>query len=386
MADAADAEGDPYAIGIVDWMMAGIDGIETCRRLHAGGHRPKLRCVIVTAHDDAQMWAAARAAGIRSVLVKPVSLSTLHDALNEELGGVQAPDRSVPPTTGVELGTLQSTRAGAHVLLAEDNLVNQEVATELLRSAGLKVDVADSGTAAIARVRSEAYDLILMDVQMPEIDGLQATRAIRLLANGRTVPIVAMTANAFGEDREACLAAGMNDHVPKPVDPDALYATLLRWLPVRPQPSATTPAEPGPADAAAPSRILALPAGLAAIPGLDTVRGLQLFDGHIDMYLRVLQRFVATYRDGMAQIDQAIATGSWSELAGAAHSLRGAGGAVGATELEAAAARLEALETEGAVDAAAMRQAVALQAALVDIARRLRAALDPATPALPGDG
>src|SRR5205085_10830190 len=102
--------------------------------------------------------------------------------------------------TGQEFRTLQSTRAGAQVLLAEDNVVNQEVATELLRSAGLDVDVVGNGAEAIEKVRSRAYDLVLMDVQMPEVDGLEATRTVRTLRNGRTVPIIAMTANAFGED------------------------------------------------------------------------------------------------------------------------------------------------------------------------------------------
>ncbi len=375
LADVADAEGKPYSIAILDWMMSGIDGIETFRRLRAKAGRKDLRCIVVTAHDDEQMWQAARQLGIRTVLLKPVSVSTLHDALNEALAATEMPDARAPATTGHEFRALQATRAGAQVLLAEDNVVNQEVATELLRSAGLEVDVAGNGAEAIEKVRALAYDLILMDVQMPEIDGLEAARTVRTLRNGRTVPIIAMTANAFGEDREACLAAGMNDHVAKPVDPEVLYATLLRWIPARTRASTALPVAEPPAEAD--DRSPALWAALGGVRGLDTVRGLELFDGQAELYLRVLRRFAAAYAHGMPALDAsaaAIAPG----LAGAAHSLRGAAGAIGATVLEQAAGRLEALDRSGAgAGAEALAQAAALQVALVKLAGRLGELLDP---------
>jgi PAS domain S-box-containing protein len=122
-------------------------------------------------------------------------------------------------------------RLGARVLLAEDNAINQEVARELLRAAGCEVDVADNGRRAVEMARAGGYDLILMDVQMPELDGIEASRQIRAMSGLSRVPIVAMTANAFAEDRAACLAAGMNDHVAKPVHAATLYDTLVRWLP-----------------------------------------------------------------------------------------------------------------------------------------------------------
>jgi CheY-like chemotaxis protein len=118
------------------------------------------------------------------------------------------------------------------VLLVEDNEVNREVAEELIANAGLIVELANDGRAAVELALSRAYDLIMMDMQMPVMDGLQAAREIRARA-GPGIPIIAMTANAFAEDRLACLEAGMNDHVAKPVDPVMLYSTLLRWLPLR---------------------------------------------------------------------------------------------------------------------------------------------------------
>jgi two-component system sensor histidine kinase/response regulator len=136
-----------------------------------------------------------------------------------------------------------AARSGARVLLVEDNAINREVATELLQAIGLQVDLAENGRQALERVPGANYDLILMDMQMPELDGVEATRAIRALPGGASLPIIAMTANAFDDDRQRCFAAGMNDFITKPVDPARLHATLLKWLPVRsnePQTAATT--------------------------------------------------------------------------------------------------------------------------------------------------
>jgi PAS domain S-box-containing protein len=228
--------GRPYDVLLIDWRMAPIDGIETLqqlRQLLGDGMPPS---VLVTAFDDSRMWQQARSVAYDAVLVKPITASTLHDTLarvlRKQIGRLDVPTL---PSARAER-ELRLRHAGQRVLLAEDNLVNQVVATELLHVAGLVVETADNGKTAVELALSRPYDLILMDMQMPEMDGLAATRLIRERA-GHGLPIIAMTANAFSEDRAACLEAGMNDHVAKPVSPERLYATLMRWLPLR-----TTPA------------------------------------------------------------------------------------------------------------------------------------------------
>jgi len=221
--------GRGYDVFLIDWMMPGWDGIETLQRLRAGDRGSRTQAVLVSALDAPEMHAQARRAGFGAVLMKPLTPSALHDALARLLRPTPSP---APQAAAADraFDRLRALAPGRRVLVAEDNPVNQEVAIALLEDAGLEVVVAGDGRRAIELAVAGTFDLVLMDVQMPDVDGLDAARAIRARL-GPGLPIVAMTANAFGEDREACLAAGMDDHVSKPVDPPRLYETLLRWLP-----------------------------------------------------------------------------------------------------------------------------------------------------------
>jgi len=260
------------------------------------------------------------------------------DLAQDEHTGDTVFGNDIEAQPGESLHTLESRlrerHAGARILLTEDNAANLEVALEWLRAADLRVDVALTGEEAVQAARSHRYDLILMDVQLPGIDGLQATREIRSMPAHRETPVLSMTANAFGEDRLACEQAGMQDHIVKPVDPELLYGTLLRWLP----PGAMTASDAAPTPAAqAPEPARASEPG----HGLDESVVARYFAGRSDVYERVLKQFVLTYRDGIAVLNSPLADEARDAARREAHSLKGASAAIGASALSAHAASFE---------------------------------------------
>ncbi|HNQ03624.1 MAG TPA: PAS domain S-box protein [Thiobacillaceae bacterium] len=239
---------------------------------------------------------------------------------------------------------LRARHAGARVLVVEDNAINREVAMGLLRAADLSVDCVNNGQEALERVRAGSYDLILMDMQMPVMGGLEATRKLRAQPGLERLPILAMTANAFEEDRMACAEAGMNDFVSKPVEPESLYATLLKWLP-----AGQPPADAG-GDPAAPVRTAGPPLSapdllrrLTHMHGLDVDRGLRSVNADPDRYLRLLRLFAENHRDDISRLSRLLAAGDRQGAHHIAHAIKGVSATLGLTRVGAAAADMESL-------------------------------------------
>jgi PAS domain S-box-containing protein len=270
----------PIELILMDWQMPGLDGIETARRIHGRlGARPAPpppTIIMVTAFSRDRVMAHAGDAPIDEFLVKPVTPSTLFDAILrvfKQEHPQRRPTAPPPDLPGPDLRRL----AGRRVLLVEDNDLNQEVAVSLLTKAGLVVETATNGREALQRLEAGAYELVLMDCQMPEMDGYECTAAIRRQARWARLPIIAMTANAVAGDRDRCLQVGMNDHVAKPIDPATLFGVLARWLPTEegspdrggsPQsaPALAASTGPSPASAAAPASATALATTAGPLP------------------------------------------------------------------------------------------------------------------------
>lgn len=232
---------------------------------------------------------------------------------------------------------------GAHILLVEDNPLNQEVAAELLKQVGVSVDLAANGAEALQQLEQRSYDLVLMDMQMPVMDGLTATRKIRRQAQWRDLPILAMTASALTSDRDACIEAGMNDFLAKPIEPKKLWAELARWI--------NMPASAEGGDEVMTAASEPVSQALPSIPGLDTETGLKLALDDPHLYRQLLQSFVRSHRDFKEQIDQATEEGDLERLVRLAHTLKGSAAQVGATELSNASRHYEQELHEAKTDA-----------------------------------
>jgi PAS domain S-box-containing protein len=225
----ASTSGRPFEVIYLDWRMPVMDGIETARQIQSLGLHPAPHLVMVTAHGREELIKELETTSIEDTLFKPVNPSILFDMTMSLLGAKPVEQREViqaPSDDSAGLGAVK----GAHILLVEDNDINQIVASELLQDAGFVVDIADNGEIALDMLGKAAYDLVLMDMQMPVMDGVEATVALRKLGKFRNLPVIAMTANVMAQDRQRCLDAGMNDFLVKPIEPDQVWDVLLKWI------------------------------------------------------------------------------------------------------------------------------------------------------------
>ena len=335
----AASAGEAFDLVYVDWQMPEIDGVATAKAIRALPLPRVPQVAMMTAFSREELLAASQDAGVEVILTKPLSASMVFDAAMQVLGGTPSAPRQQTPaeTASSEL----ANRAGARILLVEDNELNQEVAGEMLRQANFVVDIAGDGQIALEQLARAHYDCVLMDMQMPVMDGLTATREIRKLPQFAELPILAMTANAMSSDREHCIAAGMNDHIAKPIVPEELWRKLQQWI--KPQTDAAATIDGGKVDGETTALVIQAegPHSLHAIAGLDVNLGLRYALGREALYRRLLDKFVAGQQGFQARINQALADGDWTGAKRIAHSLKGAAAQIGSSELPGLAAQLE---------------------------------------------
>ncbi len=360
----------PYEIIFVDWQMPGLDGFETGKQIRALPNlhvRPHL--VMVTAYGREEVLKQAEENSFANILIKPVTASMLFDSAVEVLGATNSRSYEVAAAPAVELGQIR----GARVLLVEDNELNREVALGLLEDAHLAMDTAENGQIAVQMVAEHNYDLVLMDMQMPVMDGLAATRAIRLKPQFQSLPIIAMTANVMESDREKCTEAGMNDHLAKPIDPEALFAALLRWIKPRGDLAADAPRE----TIAAAERVTEPTSSPEAPPlqiaGIDTQSALRRTGGNPKRYEILLRKFAESAN--VEEIREAHSSGDTATAARAAHSLKGAAANLGATAVANAAGEVET----------AIKTGQSVQSVLNVLAAKLRAVVQAIQSVLPNE-
>ncbi|MBF0295075.1 MAG: response regulator [Magnetococcales bacterium] len=331
--ERAHAQKNPYKMVFLDWKMQELDGLHTAReiaRRFPGCKIPRIVMVSAYAREDIKL--AAEGAGVDAYLTKPINLSVLFETVLSILhqDASQSQVRGGPEQGG-RAGPRMDWR-GVRVLLVEDNEINQQVARELLEEEGIAVSIADNGQEAVDAVSANPFDLVLMDVQMPVMDGYAATRAMRAMPALHDLPIIAMTANAMAGDREKCISYGMNDHISKPIDPPVMFATMARHLELRAlAPDPTLEPEPArPADE--------LP---VALDGIDITTGLRNVNGNRKLYRKVLKDVHDRFADVVSRLRDELQTGTMDVALRLSHTFKGVAGTIGARELHRLAALLE---------------------------------------------
>ena len=363
-------ERDPYGLVLMDWHMPGMDGLEASRAIKRTGRlRHVPRIVMVTAFGRDEIRAEAEEIGVEGYLLKPVSASTLYDTLMSLFGTPEEQENGGHRRTA---GPEMQEARGFRVLLVEDNEMNQQVATELLESAGATVTIANHGGEAVKMLKeggeTAAFDVVLMDLQMPVMDGHTATRLLRADPRFQQIPIIAMTAHAMVEERQRCLEAGMNDHVTKPIEPEALFAALKRWVHTAPEKAAARVDDNE----------------LPAIEGVDVAGALKRVAGNRKLYRNLLEQFVAKQGDAAAQIRAALEGGDAALAGRIAHTVKGVAGNLGIVGVQAAAEKVErAIREKSSLPGNLQSE---LEAALQRAVEAIGPALSASSPAAPVEG
>jgi signal transduction histidine kinase/DNA-binding response OmpR family regulator/HPt (histidine-containing phosphotransfer) domain-containing protein len=333
----------PYDLVVLDWLMPGMTGLELAQTIRTKvkpdvnptvNSRIEPRIIMVSGFSSGDMSTRPGGEYIDQFLSKPVSSSVLFDATMTALGVETGRSSRLQRASGQpDMEELQPIR-GAGILLVEDNEINQQVAQELLEQAGFLVDIANHGQEALDMLETKAYDCVLMDVQMPVMDGFTATGRIREQPRFHDLPVLAMTANATVEDREKALKAGMNDHIAKPINPGALFSALLQWIEHRER-DLSGLLELDERDATG------LDTVLPDLPDINTGLGISRVGGNIKFYRKLLLKFAENNTEVIQQIRTAFSAEDGEAALRLAHTVKGVAGNIGAEALQDSAAELE---------------------------------------------
>ena len=329
MVDKAEQEGRPYDLLLIDWVMPRLDGAGVLKalKLRHGAKAPLP--VVVSAYDSDLLHDTATDLGVQHFLPKPVLPESLRDLIKWLAGGDMRRDvdraQSSHPVAQLQ---------GLRVMLVEDNPINQQLALELMQAQGAQVDVAGNGQEGLDRIIARApgyYHVVLMDLQMPVMDGYEATRQLRRDARHVSLPIIAMTAHAMADERQRCMVLGMNGHISKPIDPDVLYATLAEYLTVSAaeRRGPVTVADPRMGFAIKPQDGIPMP----QIVGLDSATGLRHANGNKQLYARLLRSFTVDFADFSTRMEATLQAGKQEEALRQAHTLKGLAATLGAHEI-----------------------------------------------------
>ncbi|MBF0290282.1 MAG: response regulator, partial [SAR324 cluster bacterium] len=329
---STDSKGSPFDLVLMDWRMSGINGLEATRRIkNTLGLAKVPKIIMVTAFGAQEVIPSQEEKDLLDgFLMKPITISTLSDTILTAFG-YQPTSHLISETNEDSTSGL----AGSKLLLVEDNEINQQVASELLEQVQIQVITANNGQEAIDLLKQEPFDGILMDLQMPVMDGLAATKRIRQDKKLLEIPIIAMTANAMVGDREKCLNAGMNDHVGKPVVPKELYTTLAKWIQKKPGDASQRTILPVPNESE--KSVILLP----PISGINTTIGLRNVGKNSALYKKVLLKFVQNQGDSCRKMAVHMEAKDYQALEQTAHALKGVSSTIGAEKLAELAGTIE---------------------------------------------
>jgi len=360
----------PFELVMMDWLMPGLDGIETSRRIRQD-LKLSIPIIMMTAFGKDSEKLEAEKAGINGFLTKPIYQSTLFNAIMDAFGkeAIVSAEQEKRITTRASI--YKKRLKDIRVLVAEDNSTNQEIALAILESAGIFVEIAKNGKEAVEAVHKSHFDAVLMDIQMPEMDGYEATKIIRQDSRFTSLPIIAMTAHAMKGDEEKCIEAGMDGYISKPINQEKLFYVIWKSMKLQEPLSAEDP------EAISENTEVAEVGDLPArLPGINIEDALRSLNIDKDIFKGILIKFLESNKDTINKIRSAFEGKDWESLMQLAHSLKGSSANIGANELQEAAYELEKASRDGDVKPPALFLIEKVEAALKQVQESLQSLVD----------